>query len=465
MTFNSTIFLFVFLPLAVCIHTLLPRTPQKNKWLLFASLFFYGWCNWEGCLFLILYGLFNYGIVRLIYRRPGNKLLLVFGVLADVGILFFFKYFNFSAYVLNRFLGTSISVIHVFQPLGISFVTFTAISFVVDVYRGVAGEIPSLSDFYLYLSLFPKAAQGPITRYSQLSEQLVLRQCSFAKISSGLKRFIIGLGKKCLIADVLGKSADVVFSGIHDGLLPSVAWLGLLYYTFQIFYDFSGYTDMAIGIGQMLGFSLPENFDRPYLSKSVSEFWRRWHMTLGQWFRNYIYIPMGGNRKGTLRTLFNLSVVWFVTGIWHGADLNYILWGMYYGILVMFEKLVSGKTWYLKTPGLLKWAVTFFATIIGWVIFRTSTVSQLTLYLQTMFGLAGIPENAYGIAYFFDFPSLLALGTGILLALPRPKVLTGLTERSTAAYVLNNLWLAIVFIFALVFMVNSSYSAFIYFQF
>lgn len=465
MTFNSTFFLFLFLPVTLLVHTLLPKVSLKNKWLLFASLFFYGWCNFEGCLFLIVYGLANYGLARLISCYPGKKAPIVFGVLADVAVLFFFKYFNFSASVLNRFLGTGIPAIHVFQPLGISFVTFTAISYVVDVYRGTAGEIPTLSDFYLYLSLFPKAAQGPITRYSQLSQQLRQRKCSLADFSSGMKRFMAGFGKKCLIADVLGKSADAVFNGITDGLLPSIAWLGLLYYAFQIFYDFSGYTDMAIGIGQMLGLTLPENFDNPYLSKSVSEFWRRWHMTLGQWFRNYIYIPMGGNRKGTLRTIFNLSVVWFVTGIWHGADLNYILWGVYYGILVIFEKLVSRKNWYLKIPGLLKWAFTFFATLMGWVIFRTSSISQLVTYLITLFGLQEAPMYAYGLRYFFDPPSLLALVAAILLALPRPKALTGLTERSVPAYVLYDLWLAVMFILAVVFMINSTYSAFIYFQF
>lgn len=465
MQFNSTIFIFFFLPVVILIHTLLRKNNVRNVWLLLTSFLFYGWCNTRGLLFLVIYGLINYCIAWIASTHPKKKLWMICGVCIDVAVLFVFKYFNFSASTVNQLLGTSLPMIDLFMPMGISFVTFTAIAYLVDVYKGQAVAPASVLDFLLYLSFFPKAAQGPITRYGQMDQSLESRRCSFPMFMEGFKRFIIGLAKKCLIADVLGKCVDQIFSNLQIGISCETAWIGILFYTFQIFYDFSGYTDMAIGIGKMLGFTLPENFDTPYLSKSVSEFWRRWHITLGLWFRNYIYIPLGGNRKGTLRTVINLAVVWLVTGIWHGASFNYILWGIYYGILVITEKLVSKQKWYTSIPQILKWAMTFFIVIIGWVMFRSATLEQMTLYFKTMFGMSDTRNYIYGLGYYIDIPSLIAFVCAIILALPRPKSLVNLSQRSNIAYCLYNICLLVLFFAAVIFMVNSTYSSFIYFQF
>lgn len=465
MQFNSTVFVFFFLPVVVLLHTLLCKNKLRNWWLLAASFLFYGWCNTRGLLFLIVYGLINYAMTWIAATHPRGKKWLIWGVCLDVGLLFVFKYFNFATTTVNQLAGTGLPVLDLFMPMGISFVTFTAIAYMVDVYKGRVSAPTSVLEFLLYISFFPKAAQGPIARYDQMASDLKNRTCDFSGIMDGLKRFIAGFAKKCLIADVLGKCVDQVFANLGNGINTTIAWVAILFYTFQIYYDFSGYTDMAIGIGRMLGFSLPENFDAPYLSRSVSEFWRRWHMTLGQWFKNYIYIPLGGNRKGTVRTILNLSVVWLVTGIWHGASFNFVLWGVYYGVLVIAEKLISGRKWYKAIPQLIKWAMTFLLVVLGWVMFRSSSLSQMLLFFKTMFGVADTGVCVYGLGYYFDTPSLIAFTSAVLLALPRPRVLQGITKRSRVVYCLYNLCLVVLFLAAIVFMINSSYSSFIYFQF
>ena len=466
MQFNSTLFLFFVLPLTVIVHLLLRKTRLQNAWLLLISLLFFGWCSPKGLAFLVVYALCNYAVARLIASAPPTKKLWVaVGVLLDLGLLFVYKYFNFAASVTNQFLGTQIGALKLVQPMGISFLTFTTIAYVIDVYRGKVAPITSFADFLLYLSFFPKAAQGPITRASEFTASLAPRNPSLENISAGLSRFIVGLAKKCLIADVLGKSVDLVFENLSTGVSCSTAWIGILYYTLQIFYDFSGYTDMAIGIGQMLGFTLPENFRSPYRSLSVSEFWRRWHMTLGSWFKEYLYIPLGGNRKGLIRTFVNLGVVWMATGIWHGAAYNYILWGIYYGILIMTEKAINNTAFYYSLPKPVKWGYTFFAVAIGWVLFRCGSLDQINQYLTTMFGMTSGQLVMYGTEYFFDIPSLLAFIPGVIFLLPCPAKLSGLSQRSATVYWLRNLALALLLILSIIFMVNSSYTSFIYFQF
>ena len=464
MQFNSVIFVFFFLPVVILVNTLL-KTPRLRKlWVLLTSMFFYGWCSTRNLLFLLLYGLVNYGLLRLIakYRRKG---LLALTVLADVGILVIFKYLGFITTTCNSLFGSALTAPDLFFPLGISFLTFSAISCAVDVYRDAEDHSLHMAAYFFYLGFFPKVAQGPIARMSELtylpSGKVHLSEFFFV----GLKRFVIGLAKKCLIADVLGQTVDLVCGNLLSGISCGTAWVGMLFYTFQIYYDFAGYSDMAIGIGNMLGFSLPENFRTPYLSKSVSEFWRRWHMTLGIWFREYIYIPLGGNRKGGLRTIRNLAVVWILTGIWHGASFNFIVWGCYYGILVIFEKLIAKKHWYVSIPTGVKWAGTFLAVMIGWVIFRTETLPEAVIYLRTLLGWGQHGTLLYGFRYYFDVPGLLALGLAILAALPRPKWLQGAQERSTAAYIAVNVGVVLLFLISVVYMINSTYSAFIYFQF
>jgi len=465
MVFNSNLFIFFFLPVVLLVHGLLKQNRQRNVWLLAVSCLFFCWASAESFLFLLLYGGLNYALVRLIAAKPEQKLLLALAVIADVAVLFVFKYLNFSLNIVDRVLGTSFPTVQLFQPMGISFITFTMIAYVVDVYKGKASVLKSPVDFFLYLSFFAKAGQGPIIRCSDMGDALTDRVCTRADFFEGLHRFIRGFGKKVLIADILGKTVDMIFGALSGGISPATAWLGILFYTFQIYYDFAGYTDMAIGLGRMLGFRLPENFDNPYFSKSVSEFWNRWHMTLGRWFKDYIYIPLGGNRKGKLRQIFNLAVVWTVTGVWHGASVHFILWGVYYGALIILEKQITDKQWYKAVPDLVKWAVTFLLTLVGWTIFRANSMSELVLYLKAMLGAANFSLYVYDLSYLIDAPGILAMAAAVLLALPRPKALQGLTQRSETAYLLQSMALVLLFGVTVLFMVNSTYNSFIYFQF
>ena len=465
MQFNSNLVIFYFLPVVLLVHALLPDTRKRNLWLLGVSVLFFAWGSMESLGFLAVYGLVNYGFVRMIAANPQRKALLAAAVMADVAVLFLFKYLNFTLKISDRLLGTDFPTVQLFQPMGISFLTFTAIAYVVDVYRGTAPVLTRPTDFFLYLFFFPRAGQGPIIRHSDMTSRLHSRSISSADFIAGLRRFIVGFGKKVLIADILGKTVDMIFGALSGGISPATAWLGILFYTFQIYYDFSGYTDMAIGIGRMLGFTLPENFDAPYHSKSVSEFWNRWHMTLGRWFKDYIYIPLGGNRKGKLRQIFNLAVVWMTTGIWHGAEVHYILWGIYYGALIILEKQIMDKAWYQAIPQPCKWLLTFLLTVLGWTIFRAGSVGQLILYWKAMLGIANFPVHIYSFDYLFDAPGLLAFAAGVLFALPVPKVLKKAGERSEAMYLLQNILLVLLFGVSVVFMVNSTYNSFIYFQF
>jgi len=465
MSFNSVVFLFFFLPITMVAYYTSRTNKWRNVWLFLLSLLFYSWGNVRGLAFLLVYGILNYFFARSIARTSNRKLWLLCGIGFDIGILFIFKYLNLTIHTINNVFAQKINAFHLFMPMGISFITFTAISYVVDVYKGIAVPITNVFDFYLYLSFFPKVAQGPISCCNSFCRELKERTCTFQNFMVGMKRFVIGLGKKCLIADVLGKSVDLVFQNLNVGLDSITAWVAVLLYAFQIYYDFSGYTDMAIGIGEMLGFHLPENFNAPYLSKSVSEFWRRWHMTLGQWFKTYIYIPLGGNRKGIYRTVINLAVVWALTGIWHGASYNYILWGIYYGVLVVFEKIVSKKTWYQQIPSLFKWFTTFFCVVIGWVMFRSEDLSQMMLYFKTMFGLVNTDNVLFSLGYYFDTPTAISFVLAVICCFTKPKRIASILENSVWGYSIKNMSLFIIFVFSIIYMVSSTYSSFIYFQF
>lgn len=465
MQFNSIIFVFFYVPMVVLIHAILRDNRLRNIWLLLSGLLFYGWRNTEGLVFILIYGIVNYCVAWIASVRSGRKFWIATIIGIDICVLFAFKYINFAIFNFNRVFRTDIGLLTLFMPMGISFITFTAIAYMVDVYRGKTEVCKNFFDFMLYLTFFPKAAQGPITVYRHMHSALRERKVYFEMFMEGLKRFVAGLSKKVLIADVLGKNVDLIYVNLENGITSGTAWLGILMYTFQIYFDFSGYTDMAIGIANMLGFSLPENFNKPYLARSVSDFWRRWHMTLGQWFKDYIYIPLGGNRKGAYRTIFNLSVVWLLTGFWHGASFVFISWGVYYGVLVIFEKMISKKNWYLRIPGFIKWAVTFFFILIGWVIFRSATMGELVRYLLTMFGVRGGGNIIFKTSYYLDGPTLVALLAAVILILPYPKKMEGITKRSNIVYSVYNVVMLVLFVISIVFMINSTYSAFIYFQF
>ena len=470
MTFNSVIFMFFFLPVVLLGGVLFQKKPLvKKTWLLLASFVFYGWCNTRILAFLLLYGLVHYWLACLLEActdcRTARNFLLVPGILLNIACLFYVKYLNYTISLGNLLLGTAFpAVAGIIVPLGISFLCFSMIAYLVDIYRGKAPALRNPIDFYLYLSFFPKISQGPITRHGDMTNiPLGGEKTSLDTFSNGLRRFVAGLGKKVLIADILGAAVDTVWGGVATGITSATAWMGILCYTMQIYYDFSGYTDMAIGLANMLGFSLPENFDFPYLSKSVSEFWRRWHMTLGNWFKEYIYFPLGGSRKGALRTILNLCVVWLFTGIWHGAATNYVLWGVYFGCFVIIEKLIGKTNWYQKIPVVCKWACTFFLVMMGWVIFRSGSLAEMVSYFKLL--IRGSETAIYGFGYFFDNSVYVSVVAGILLTLPRPKKLFARISDKPVAVVIRDLLLLCVLVLSVFFMLNSTYQSFIYFQF
>jgi len=470
MTFNSVIFLFFFLPVVLIGSVLLQRKPViKKAWLVLASFVFYGWCNTRILLFLLLFGAAHYWLGCLLEacadRKTARNFLLIPGILLNVGCLFYVKYLNYTISLGNLLFGATFpAVAGIIAPLGISFLCFSMIAYLVDIYRGKSKALDNLIDFYLYLSFFPKISQGPITRHRDMRNiSAGGDRATISGFSDGLRRFVGGLGKKVLIADILGASVDTVWGNISTGFSSATAWMGILCYTLQIYYDFSGYTDMAIGIAKMLGFTLPENFDFPYLSKSVSEFWRRWHITLGNWFKEYIYFPLGGSRKGMLRTLLNLCVVWLFTGIWHGAATHYVLWGVYFGCFVIFEKCIGKTNWYQKIPAVCKWAGTFFLVMMGWVIFRSNSLTEMASYFKLL--ITGSETAIYGFGYFFDNSVYISAAAGILLTLPRPEKLFARISDKSVAVIVRDLLLLCVLLLSVFFMFNSTYQSFIYFQF
>ena len=374
MGFSSISFLFYFLPPFFLVYYLVPRR-LKNIVALLGSLAFYAWGEPTCFLLIAAATLANYGLGLLM--RRAQRLALAFGLTLDLGLLFLFKYLGFFAGIF----GADIAALPL--PLGLSFFVFQALSYQFDVFRGTVEPERRADRFALYLLLFPRVMQGPLTRYEQFHSQLDDRSITADGVSDGCLRFAVGLAKKLLLANLLGTLADRIW-GTPDAA-AATAWLGLLAYTMQIYFDFSGYTDMAIGLGRMMGFQLPENFNYPYLCRSVSEFWRRWHITLGQWFRDYVYFPLGGSRVGRLRLVCNLLIVWTLTGFWHGANWTFLLWGVYYGILLLLEKFVLRRV-LEHLPGLLRHVLTLLLVLIGWVFFFSSSPAAAFGWIGRMFG-------------------------------------------------------------------------------
>lgn len=392
MVFSSILFLFYFLPIFFLVYQILPHK-LKNTWALIASLLFYAW---GAPVFIFVVSstiIVDYFIVKKIdtSNKSGlRKRLLAVSVIIKVGLLAYFKYANFFVENIDAVLVNlgfqSIHWTKVVLPIGISFFTFQALTYSVDVYRKVHAPLKSVGDYLLYILLFPQLIAGPIVRYNEIADQLENREDleTFDNKLMGFYRFVIGLSKKVLIANILGAEADRAFALNEQLLTANIAWIGILAYTFQIYFDFSGYSDMAIGLGRMMGFKFPENFNNPYVSQNITEFWRRWHMTLGRFMRDYLYIPMGGNRVSIKRMYFNLAFVFVVSGFWHGAAWNFIIWGAFHGIFLIMDRLFLLK-FYEKIGKYPSVAITFFITIIGWVIFRATTLHQVLYYTKALF--------------------------------------------------------------------------------
>lgn len=383
MLFSSTIFLFLFLPTVLLVYYVLPRT-FRNGWLLVASLFFYAFGEPRFALLMLLSVTINYFFALFVdfYRqRVGVKWIMFSMIVVNLGLLGWFKYSGFFVHSVNESFGLSWFVPEVVLPLGISFYTFHAMSYVIDIYKGKEAVQKNPLDLALYIAFFPQLVAGPIVRYNTIASQIESRQETVSDFARGVRRFTIGLSKKLILANGCGQVADAVFN--MKDLSMGLAWIGIIAYALQIYFDFSGYSDMAIGLALMFGFHFLENFNYPYISKSVSEFWRRWHISLGSWFRDYVYIPLGGNRVSPWRQYRNLAIVWMLTGLWHGASWTFVAWGAYYGVWIMLEKAFLGK-WLERMP-VVSTVWTLILVLVGWVFFRSETFPEAVMYIQAMF--------------------------------------------------------------------------------
>jgi alginate O-acetyltransferase complex protein AlgI len=424
MVFSSVIFLYFFLPITLLGYFVLPGQRLRNLWLLLLSLIFYAWGEPKLIVMLLGSMIINYGTgvwLGLIGKAGYRKSILWLGIAANLSLLCFYKYAGFILWnynVLSRWLGLpQLQPIAVLLPLGISFYCFQGISYLVDVYRGDARAARNPLHVMLYIAMFPHQLAGPIVRFRDIAAQIVSREVTLEAFRNGIMRFTRGLAKKVLLANVVGAAAEGVFSQPASELSCAVAWLGVICYTLQIYLDFSAYSDMAIGLAAMFGITFAENFNHPYISQSVTEFWRRWHMTLSNWFRDYVYIPLGGNRHGKFRTFLNLTIVFLLCGLWHGADWTFIVWGAYHGLFLVLERCgvssLLNRSW-----GAVRHAYTLLVVMVGWVFFKADTIGQALGFLRAMVGLGKPAGNEYPMSLYFDLGLGLVMAVAILVCIP-----------------------------------------------
>lgn len=476
MVFSSVIFLFLFLPVVLGVYFLCPKQQAKNLWLIAASLLFYAFSGLWYVLLLLFSVLCNY-IAGLFVS--GRKPVLYAAVAVNLGILGVFKYLGFLAQTVNHLPGVSVPVPSIVLPVGISFFTFQGLSYVIDVYRNEQLKSTKFSDVLLYISLFPQLVAGPIVRYEDVAHEVRSRSHTWENLACGLRRFIIGLSKKLLIADVCGSVVAQVYGADASILDSRAAWLGAVCYLMQIYFDFSGYSDMAIGLGLCFGFHFRENFNYPYISSSIKEFWRRWHISLSTWFREYLYIPLGGNRKGTAKTYRNKLIVFFFTGLWHGANWTFIVWGLWHGFFIVAEDLVAkltGKDRHSRNSkrraaGIAKHLYTLLVVLIGFVIFRADTMSQAVAMVAAMFsGVHTTAQTGLLLAQCMTPLTLCALAAGVVFSTPvLPAILhrtDALTQNAQRAVrVLGGAVLLMLLVTDILHLSAASYVPFIYFQF
>lgn len=465
MVFSSILFLFIYLPVVLAVYYLVPAR-FRNLWLFVVNLVFYGWGEPVYILLMLFSICLNYvsGLLIDRYREQTAKAkaVLTVNTVVNLLLLFFFKYFDLVAETLSRIPGIAIPALGLSLPIGISFYTFQSMSYPIDVYRGDGRVQKNFIKFGTFVALFPQLIAGPIVRYKDIDDQLNERHESLDPFASGVQRFIVGLGKKVLIANNIGLLWDAYANAPASSLSFVGAWLAAIAFSLQIYFDFSGYSDMAIGLGRMLGFEFLENFNYPYISRSVTEFWRRWHISLGNWFKDYLYVPLGGNRKGLRRQILNILIVWACTGIWHGASWTFLFWGLYYAFFLLLE-----KTFLLKLldrlPRFVGHIYTLLVAISGWVIFQQTSVSQTLVFFRAMYGFgAGGFVSGTDLYYLAGFALLLL--AGIFASLPAGAALfRRLPEkcRAVAAPVL----ILVVLIVSTAYLVDSTYNPFLYFRF
>ncbi|MCH5340802.1 MAG: MBOAT family protein [Acetatifactor sp.] len=469
MVFSSVLFLFRFLPIFMICYFLAPGR-MKNFILFLGSLFFYAWGEPIYVVLMLFSTVVDYVNGRLIERCRGSRkavLPLIASVVINLGLLGFFKYADFLIQTVNTLAGTALPLLELGLPIGISFYTFQTMSYTIDVYRGEAKVQKNILDFGVYVAMFPQLIAGPIVKYREVEERLHNRHMDVVAISHGLKRFCMGMAKKVLLANNLGALWTEISVQNYQSMSMMTAWLGMLAFAFQIYFDFSGYSDMAIGLGEILGFHFPENFNYPYISASITEFWRRWHISLGSWFREYVYIPLGGNRKGLPRQLFNILIVWMLTGIWHGAGWNFLLWGLWFACLLVLEKMFLGRvlSWFPRVVGIL---YTCAAVLIGWVLFELATLGDILSYLRAMVGTSGFLDAN---AFYLGREYLVLLVIGAVASTPIPKKLAIRLERSKTGLCMAIFRLgekiipAALLLLCIAGIVDDSYNPFLYFRF
>lgn len=466
MVFSSTVFLCIYLPIVLLGYYICP-TKQRNLFLLIASLVFYAWGEPKYVFLMMFSILINYAFGILMDKNRGNekklKLMLVVSVVIDLGLLGVFKYTDFIISNINALFGAGFDLMNIALPIGISFYTFQAMSYTIDVYRGDVRVQKNLIDFGMYITMFPQLIAGPIVRYSDVEDQLHERSVTAQTFSDGVMRFVVGLGKKVLLANQIGAVWTEIYA-LGGECSALMAWIGAAAFTFQIYFDFSGYSDMAIGLGKMFGFRFPENFRYPYESVSITDFWRRWHITLSTWFREYLYIPLGGNRRGFARQTLNLLIVWSLTGFWHGAGWNFIMWGLYYFMILFAEKLFLLKA-LDKLPKFFRHVYALLLIVIGWVIFASDDVNVLLPYLGSMFGASGA-LGGLDVYWLTTKGALLIVCCIASTQLPKKLFVsaTGAIEEK-AAFTLKSLLTLLLLAVSMVFLIGDSYNPFLYFRF
>ncbi len=472
MVFSSTVFLCGYLPLVLVIYYLCPGR-FRNFFLFAASLVFYAWGEPRYIIIMLFSTVFDYCNGRLLEyldtpaRKEWRKLVLALSVAGNIGILCFFKYTDFLLENINAITGSSLKLLGLALPIGISFYTFQTLSYTIDVYWRRVRAQKNIISFGMYVCMFPQLIAGPIVRYSQVGQEVSGRKADAGLCVQGMHRFLIGLGKKVILANQIGALWDTISSLNWSDMSMAGAWLGGIAYTFQIYFDFSGYSDMAIGLGKMFGFHFPENFRYPYEADSITDFWRRWHISMSSWFREYVYIPLGGNRNGRIRHIFNLLTVWFLTGLWHGAGWNFILWGLYFFVILLIEKfylLERLQRW----PVVLRHIYSKFFIVVSWVIFACEDGGQLGRYLQAMFGRGVALCNKTAVYHWLNYGILLAILCIASLHWPKKlaeRFFAGRKSGETLRYICLSLFSLFLLFISMAMLIRGSYNPFLYFRF
>ena len=467
MVFSSILFMFVYLPIVLAVYYIVPRK-WRNPWLFLVNLVFYGWGEPVYILLMLFSILVNYisGIFVEKYRSENKskaKTVLIINIVINLAMLMFFKYFDLFANTLNKVPGLDfIQPLGVALPIGISFYTFQTMSYPIDIYRGDSNVQKNFVSFGTFVALFPQLIAGPIIRYKDVASQLNFRASSAEQFAGGVRRFTVGLAKKVLVANNIGKLWDTYSVMAASDLSVVGSWIGIIAFSLQIYFDFSGYSDMAIGLGRMLGFEFMENFNYPYISKSVTEFWRRWHISLGTWFRDYVYIPLGGNRRGKYRQLLNITIVWALTGFWHGASWTFMLWGLYYAAFLIFEKLYWLKV-LDKAPKFVGHFYTVLVAVCGWVLFQLTSLPACGIYYKAMFGFgSGGVYNPVDGFYLSTFAVVFVIA--IIASTPLLKNLYSKLPQKVQAFTTPAL-IAVVLVVCTGYLVDATYNPFLYFRF